>query len=42
MEYRLPAHAASVSPEALDLLQHVLVEDPAKRYSLKDMQAHPW
>ena len=41
MEYRLPAHA-SASPEALDLLQHILVEEPARRYSLTDVQAHPW
>ena len=42
MEYRLPSHASSVSPEALDLLQHILVENPAHRYSLTDVQAHPW
>ncbi|CAL8472199.1 g11741 [Coccomyxa elongata] len=42
VQYRLPSHASSTSPEALDLLQHILVEDPAKRYSLQDMQAHPW
>ncbi|CAL5220740.1 g2799 [Coccomyxa viridis] len=42
VEYKLPAHASSVSPEAMDLLQHVLVEDPTKRYCLQEMQNHPW
>lgn len=42
VEYRLPEHASNTSPEALDLLQHILVEDPARRYSLGDMQKHPW
>ena len=41
VEYKLPAHA-SASPEAMDLLQHILVEDPTHRYSLQDMQNHPW
>ena len=42
VEYKLPPHASSVSPEAMDLLQHILVDDPAKRFSLQDMQNHPW
>ena len=42
VDYKLPEHASSVSPEAMDLLQHILVEDPAKRYGLQDMQKHPW
>ena len=42
VDYKLPAHASLVSPEAMDLLQHILVEDPTKRYCLQDMQNHPW
>ena len=42
VEYFLPPHAASVSPEAMDLLQQILVEDPVKRRGLKEIQGHPW
>ena len=42
VEYFLPPHAASVSPEAMDLLQQILVEDPVKRRGLKEIQNHPW
>ena len=42
VEYFLPPHAANVSPEAMDLLQQILVEDPVKRRGLKEIQSHPW
>ena len=32
----------SVSPEAKDLVQHLLELNPEKRYSMKDVINHPW
>ncbi|KAJ3364197.1 hypothetical protein GGF31_000581 [Allomyces arbusculus] len=40
--YVFPAHAASVSPEARDLMAQLLVRDPATRPGLKEVMAHPW
>merc|ERR1712176_1693980 len=31
-----------VSPEARDLLQHMLKVNPKKRFKMKDVQRHPW
>ena len=38
-EYDFPA---SVSPAARDLIQHILVRDPAARYTLDQVAAHPF
>lgn len=32
----------SLSPEAVDLLQHILFGDPSRRLSLADVMNHPW
>jgi serine/threonine protein kinase len=32
----------SMSPELADLLRHILIKDPAGRYSLAEIAAHPW
>jgi len=31
-----------ISPQARDLLQHLLVRDPAKRFDLQAVKHHPW
>lgn len=40
-EYRFPG-AAHISAEAKDLIAHVLVTDPAARYTLDQVAAHPF
>jgi len=37
--FTIPSH---VSKDAADLLKHILVVDPERRYSLDDIMAHPW
>lgn len=41
MEYEFPPHVR-VSRECKDLLKHILVPDPASRYTVEDIQRHPW
>ena len=31
-----------VSPEAIDLIKNILVKDPKKRYSAKEVLEHSW
>eukprot|EP01065_Artemidia_motanka_P053353 TRINITY_DN9880_c1_g3_i1.p1 TRINITY_DN9880_c1_g3~~TRINITY_DN9880_c1_g3_i1.p1 ORF type:complete len:489 (+),score=182.99 TRINITY_DN9880_c1_g3_i1:56-1468(+) len=40
-EYRFPRNPA-FSPELQDLIRHILVTDPKKRYSLEDIMRHKW
>jgi 5'-AMP-activated protein kinase catalytic alpha subunit len=37
--YEKPEH---LSHQALDLIEHILVFDPAKRFTVKDIVEHPW
>ena len=41
VDYAFPT-SIPVSPECKDLLAHILVADPAQRYTIEDIQAHPW
>jgi serine/threonine-protein kinase SRK2 len=41
VDYQLPYNKA-VSGECKDLLQRILVADPAKRITMADIQRHPW
>lgn len=41
MEYEFPPHVR-VSRECKDLLKNILVPDPASRYTVEDIQRHPW
>ena len=41
VDYHFPA-SIPVSEACKDLLRHILVADPAKRYSIQDIQKHPW
>jgi hypothetical protein len=41
VEYDFPPHV-KVSRECRDLLSCILVADPAKRYTIEDIQKHPW
>ncbi|KAI9487825.1 MAG: kinase-like domain-containing protein [Benjaminiella poitrasii] len=38
-KYRMPDH---LSAEAKDLIANILVVDPAKRLTMKQLQSHPW
>ncbi|KAK9828792.1 hypothetical protein WJX72_002102 [[Myrmecia] bisecta] len=40
-EYDIP-DCIPVSAECQDLLSHILVADPAKRYTIEQIQQHPW
>lgn len=35
-------YVGRLSDEAVDLLSHILAVDPAARYDLDQIQAHPW
>ena len=41
VDYNFPT-SIPVSPECKDLLSRILVADPAKRYTIEAIQAHPW
>ena len=41
MEYEFPPHVKA-SRECRDLLNRILVPDPARRMSIPDIQRHPW
>jgi serine/threonine-protein kinase SRK2 len=41
VEYEFPPHVR-VSRECKDLLKNILVPDPASRYTVEDIQRHPW
>jgi len=41
VDYHFPS-SIPVSENCKDLLRHILVADPAKRYSIADIQKHPW
>ena len=41
MEYEFPPHVR-VSRDCRDLLKQILVPDPAKRFTVEDIQQHPW
>jgi serine/threonine protein kinase len=41
VDYNFPT-SIPVSPECKDLLAKILVADPAKRYTIADIQQHPW
>jgi hypothetical protein len=41
VEYEFPPHVR-VSRECTDLLKNILVPDPASRYTVEDIQRHPW
>ncbi|KAK9915945.1 hypothetical protein WJX75_006306 [Coccomyxa subellipsoidea] len=41
VDYQLP-YNKQVSAECKDLLQRILVADPAKRITMADIQRHPW
>jgi len=41
VEYEFPPHVR-VSRECKDLLKCILVPDPASRYTVEDIQRHPW
>lgn len=41
VEYEFPPHVR-VSRECRDLLKHVLIPDPATRFTVDDIQRHPW
>ena len=41
MEYEFPPHVKA-SRECRDLMNRILVPDPAKRMTIPDIQRHPW
>ena len=41
VDYHFPS-SIPVSENCKDLLRHILVADPAKRYSIADIQKHAW
>ncbi len=41
VDYNFPT-SIPVSPECKDLLAKILVADPAKRFTISDIQQHPW
>ena len=41
MEYEFPPHVR-VSRDCRDLLKQILVPEPAKRFTVEDIQQHPW
>ena len=41
VDYHFPS-SIPVSEHCKDLLRHILVADPAKRFSIADIQRHPW
>lgn len=41
VDYNFPS-SIPVSAECKDLLSKILVADPAKRYTIADIQRHPW
>lgn len=41
VDYVFPDYA-NISEECKDMIQHILVADPAKRYTIKQIQQHPW
>ena len=41
VDYSFPT-SIPVSAECKDLLSRILVADPAKRYTIEDIQQHPW
>ena len=41
VDYHFPS-SIPVSEQCKDLLRHILVADPAKRFSIADIQRHPW
>jgi serine/threonine-protein kinase SRK2 len=41
VEYEFPPHVR-VSRDCRDLLKQILVPDPAKRFTVEDIQQHPW
>ena len=41
VDYHFPS-SIPVSEQCKDLLRHILVADPAKRFSISDIQRHPW
>ena len=41
VDYHFPS-SIPVSEHCKDLLRHILVADPAKRFSIADIQKHPW
>lgn len=41
VDYNFPS-SIPVSSECKDLLSKILVADPAKRYTIADIQRHPW
>ena len=41
LEYKIPENG-KVSPELRDLLSKILVDNPAARISMEEIQRHPW
>ena len=41
VDYQFPP-SIPVSRECKDLLSKILVADPSKRYTISDIQKHPW
>ena len=41
VDYTFPT-SIPVSAECKDLLSRILVADPAKRFTIEDIQRHPW
>jgi serine/threonine protein kinase len=41
LQWQAPSNIP-VSEPCLDLLRHILVPDPAQRYSIAQIYAHPW
>ena len=35
-------YLSSFPPGAVDLMKHIIVADPTKRYTIEDIRAHPW